>query len=160
MSSATIGGVAKEIAHTIEKSSPLFTSVTCYSNVFKNFFTYFPRVTHLLPLFSSKKVEDVLVADLYEKKKIESLSHDDLSIIWEGDRNSILEKLGMEYVITQLTLLLLSSVVAEQSGRFIAMDNSTSNAKRYLERLQLEFNKTRQAAITREVTESSASGCI
>jgi F-type H+-transporting ATPase subunit gamma len=50
----------------------------------------------------------------------------------------------------------LQSLLAEQAARFIAMDHSTTNAEKYLDRLTLQYNKSRQSLITREVAELSA----
>ena len=51
---------------------------------------------------------------------------------------------------------LFQSLLAEHAARFISMDSSTRNAKDMLESLQLNYNKLRQAKITRELTELSS----
>lgn len=68
----------------------------------------------------------------------------------------------MNFVIEQLlhnTLyyILFQSLIAEQSSRFIAMDNSTRNASKLLDTMRLNYNKLRQSKITRELTDLAGS---
>jgi len=53
--------------------------------------------------------------------------------------------------------LLFSSLLAEQSARFISMDNSTRNAENLLQSMKLQYNKRRQADITRELSDLTGS---
>lgn len=53
--------------------------------------------------------------------------------------------------------LLFSSLLAEQSARFISMDNSTRNAENLLVTMKLQYNKQRQADITRELADLTGS---
>ena len=48
---------------------------------------------------------------------------------------------------------LFDSLLGEQAARFIAMDGATRNANSLLESMKLEYNKLRQAKITKELTE-------
>ena len=52
---------------------------------------------------------------------------------------------------------LYESLLSEQSARFLSMDAATQNAQNLLNKMKLEYNKLRQANITRELTELSAS---
>jgi F-type H+-transporting ATPase subunit gamma len=49
--------------------------------------------------------------------------------------------------------MLLQSLTAEHAARFIAMDSSTTNAASLLDTMKLQYNKLRQAKITRELTD-------
>lgn len=68
----------------------------------------------------------------------------------------MLDYLSILYVRSVILNLLFQSLLAEQAARFLAMDNSTRNADKFLDKLVLQYNKQRQALITREVSELSA----
>ena len=57
------------------------------------------------------------------------------------------------YVEVSIYQAVLEAIASEHSARMIAMRNATENAKDLVQSLTLSFNKARQAAITREVTE-------
>lgn len=67
------------------------------------------------------------------------------------------EKLREEYFITQISFILLRSLLAEQASRFLSMDSATRNADSLLASMKLDYNKLRQALITRELTDLSTS---
>ena len=73
--------------------------------------------------------------------------------ILEPDENTLVNTLVPIYIKTIVYSKLLESEVCEQAARCNAMDNATNNAKELLEDLQIEFNKARQGAITKEITE-------
>jgi len=73
--------------------------------------------------------------------------------IFEPDPSGILEQLLPRFVEVQLYQALLEMQASEQSARMIAMRNATENATELVDSLTLTYNKARQAAITREVTE-------
>lgn len=73
--------------------------------------------------------------------------------IYEPSRAEILETLLPQYVNVQIWSALLESHAAEHAARMVAMDNATTNARDLIASLQLEYNKARQAAITKEMLE-------
>ncbi|RMF35082.1 MAG: ATP synthase F1 subunit gamma [Chlorobiota bacterium] len=73
--------------------------------------------------------------------------------IYEPSRAAILEALLPQYVNVQLWSALLESHAAEHAARMVAMDNATTNARDLIASLQLEYNKARQASITKEMLE-------
>jgi len=73
--------------------------------------------------------------------------------IYEPDAQDILKSLLPKYLETHILRILLESNAAEQAARMTAMDNATENANELLKDLQLLFNKTRQAMITKEMLE-------
>lgn len=75
---------------------------------------------------------------------------------FEPDPESILTELIPLYLQTQIFQKRLETIASEYSARMIAMKNATENAKELKEDLVIEFNKTRQTAITRELAEISA----
>jgi F-type H+-transporting ATPase subunit gamma len=73
--------------------------------------------------------------------------------IFEPDPQSILEELLPRYVEVLIYEAILEMGASEQSARMVAMRNANQNAQDLIKDLTLDYNKTRQAAITREVTE-------
>ncbi len=73
--------------------------------------------------------------------------------IYEPGAFEILNSLLPKYFETYILRVLLESNAAEQAARMTAMDNATENANELLKDLQLLFNKTRQAMITKEMLE-------
>jgi len=73
--------------------------------------------------------------------------------IYEPSRAEILEALLPRYLNVQIWSALLESHAAEHAARMVAMDNATTNARDLISSLQLEYNKARQAAITKEMLE-------
>jgi F-type H+-transporting ATPase subunit gamma len=73
--------------------------------------------------------------------------------IFEPDPKSILEELLPRYVEVLIYEAILEMQASEQSARMVAMRNANQNAQDLIKDLTLVYNKTRQAAITREVTE-------
>ncbi|MCF7810729.1 ATP synthase F1 subunit gamma [bacterium] len=73
--------------------------------------------------------------------------------IFEPDPQGVLNKLIPMHVNVQLWRVMLESYAAEQAARMSAMDNATKNAVELVDALTLQFNKARQAAITKEILE-------
>jgi F-type H+-transporting ATPase subunit gamma len=76
-----------------------------------------------------------------------------IDYIFEPDPKSILEELLPRYVEVLIYEAILEAQASEQSARMVAMRNANQNAQDLIKDLTLVYNKTRQAAITREVTE-------
>jgi F-type H+-transporting ATPase subunit gamma len=68
----------------------------------------------------------------------------------------VMDRFLHHYLYVQLLHAAFESFVSEHAARMIAMDAATSNAAQMIEELTLEFNKARQAAITKEITEITA----
>jgi F-type H+-transporting ATPase subunit gamma len=72
---------------------------------------------------------------------------------FEPDEETILARLLPQNLAVQLYRTLLESGAGEQGARMAAMDNATRNAGEMIDRLTLNYNRTRQANITRELIE-------
>ena len=72
---------------------------------------------------------------------------------YEPDEESILEALLPRYVDTVILSALLENAAGEMGARMAAMDNATRNAGELIDDLNLEYNRTRQAKITKELIE-------
>ncbi len=75
---------------------------------------------------------------------------------YEPSREAVLEELVPRFVEVQLYQALLESIASEHSARMIAMRNANDNAKELVRDLTLTYNKARQAAITKEISEIAA----
>lgn len=136
-----ISGRIVEIISTAQKP---YSSVIVISNALKTFFVQRPLSTTILPLSSTA-----------HDAAAQSTGGEDYT--WEQQPGEILDDLALQYLTATMYRLLFQSLLAEQAARFISMDNATRNAKQLLEDTQLQYNKLRQAKITRELTELSAS---
>jgi F-type H+-transporting ATPase subunit gamma len=139
--------ITNEITKIIMGNENNFSSITAYSNFFKNFFIQNPKKTILTPFELDKK-------NLHKEQQKRIL---DDNLIWEGNKNEIVNFIALKYLRTKILNLLFQSLYSEQASRFLAMENATSNADKFLEKLTLEYNKSRQSLITKELLELSAS---
>ena len=73
--------------------------------------------------------------------------------IFEPEKNRIIEDLIPQTLKTQLLKSVLESNASEQGSRMTAMSQATDNAGELLKELKLTYNRTRQAAITKEILE-------
>ncbi len=117
-----------------------FDLVMIYSNLFVNVIKQIPTLKQILPIQPPK--------DMAKQK-----SQFKADYIFEPDRKSILDELLPKYLEVQLWRTLLESNTAENAARMIAMDNATTNANELMKYLELQFNKARQAKITKEMLE-------
>jgi F-type H+-transporting ATPase subunit gamma len=73
--------------------------------------------------------------------------------IYEPDAESILNGLLKRYVEAMIYQAVAENMASEQSARMVSMKAASDNAKNVIGELQLDYNKTRQAAITKELSE-------
>jgi len=73
--------------------------------------------------------------------------------LYEPTPEAILNSILPKHIEVQLYRSMLESQASEMGARMTAMDSATRNAKDMIERLTLKFNKQRQAAITKEISE-------
>ena len=73
--------------------------------------------------------------------------------IFEPDKNSLLEYLIPSILQTTFQKFLLDTHASEHGARMTAMDNATENAQELLQELKISYNKARQEAITKELSE-------
>jgi F-type H+-transporting ATPase subunit gamma len=71
--------------------------------------------------------------------------------VYEPNKAELLDRIVRRYLANQLFMNILESVASEHGARMTAMENATDNATEMIQNLTLEYNKARQAAITREL---------
>lgn len=155
LGSSNIAPLADDLINKITQQVPHYSSVHVFSNEAKSFFIQRPIVTSLLPLqlddqATSEKANNIAS---HQTALLSSMQED---VIWEQDLPTVLSFLAQQYLKSSMMQLLFFALRAEHAARFLAMENSTNNAEKYLERLTLQFNKLRQALITKEVSELTA----
>jgi len=127
--------VGKIIIDNFERTE--FDVCTIFYNKFKNVITQIPQVQQIIPLKASE-VEGNSSEDNYE---------------FEPEEDEILSNLLPKNISTQIFKAMLENSASEQGSRMSAMDNATRNAGEMVDKLTIEYNRSRQAAITKELIE-------
>ena len=127
--------VGKMIIENFEKEE--FDVCTIFYNKFKNVITQIPQEQQIIPLKTSE-AEENSSEDNYE---------------FEPDEDEILSNLLPKNISTQIFKAMLENSASEQGSRMSAMDNATRNAGEMVDKLTIVYNRSRQAAITKELIE-------
>jgi F-type H+-transporting ATPase subunit gamma len=88
-----------------------------------------------------------------EVMKDESVSSGTWDFLYEPDAKSVLDQLLVRYLETVVYQAASENIASEQSARMVAMKAASDNARNIIDELQLVYNKSRQAAITKELSE-------
>ncbi len=107
-----------------------------FYNQFKNVITQIPQAQQIIPL--NNEEEENSSEESYE---------------FEPDEDEILSNLLPKNISTQIFKAMLENSASEQGSRMSAMDNATRNAGEMVDKLTIEYNRSRQAAITKELIE-------
>ena len=73
--------------------------------------------------------------------------------LYEPDARRVIDELMIRYIEALVLQAVAENMASEQSARMVAMKAASDNAKKMIEELQLVYNKTRQAGITKEISE-------
>ena len=109
-----------------------------FYNKFKNVITQIPQEQQIIPMENSNKKEEKKSENYYE---------------FEPEENEILDDLLPRNISTQIFKAFLENAASEQGSRMTAMDNATRNAGDLVDKLTITYNRSRQAAITKELIE-------
>lgn len=107
------------------------------SNRFVNTMTQRPTMLQLLP------AETVDAADLQER----------WDYIYEPAADELIASYMLRYIESQVYRAAIENLACEMAARMVAMKSATDNAGKLIDELQLIYNKARQAAITKEISE-------
>ncbi len=94
-----------------------------------------------------------VIEPLLPIKPIEKETVDKREILFEPSPEEILQTLLKKYVQNQVYVSWLDTIAGEHAARMTSMDAATKNAGEIIDKLQLHYNRTRQAAITGELIE-------
>ena len=128
--------IGKEIMHLFQNNE--FDKCILFYNNFKNVITQIPQAQQIIPVkndTSKNQREDVL------------------SYEFEPEEDEILEDLLPKNISTQVFKAFLENAASEQGSRMTAMDNATRNAGELVDKLTINYNRSRQASITKELIE-------
>lgn len=115
------------------------------SNEFISTMSQEPRIQQILPLVASEDTE---------------LQHHWDYIYEPDDAPALLNTLLTRYIESQTYRSVTENIACEMAARMLAMRNATDNAAELISSLQLAYNKARQAAITRELSEIVAGASV
>ena len=115
-----------------------FDVCTIFYNKFKSVISQEPQAQQIIPveILQEDKNNDV-----------------DTQYDFEPDENEILEHLLPQNITTQIFKAFLENAASEQGSRMSAMDNATRNAGDLIDKLTINYNRSRQASITKELIE-------
>ena len=128
--------IGKEIIDLFKQKE--FDKCLLFYNNFKNVITQIPQSQQIIP---AEKINSDTKTDnnnLYE---------------FEPDEDEILEDLLPKNISTQIFKAFLENAASEQGSRMTAMDNATRNAGDLVDKLTINYNRSRQASITKELIE-------
>ncbi len=128
--------IGKKVIELYEQEQ--FDKCFIFYNNFKNVITQIPQAEQIIPTFIKKddKIEENVFT--YE---------------FEPDEDEILEDLLPKNVSVQILKAFLENAASEQGSRMTAMDNATRNAGDLVDKLTINYNRSRQASITKELIE-------
>ena len=115
-----------------------FDKCVLFYNNFKNVITQIPQAQQIIPT---------------EKKLAVEENKNSISYEFEPDEDEILEDLLPKNISTQVFKAFLENAASEQGSRMTAMDNATRNAGDLVDKLTINYNRSRQASITKELIE-------
>ena len=115
-----------------------FDKCILFYNNFKNVITQIPQAQQIIPA---------------EKKLAVEENKNSISYEFEPDEDEILEDLLPKNISTQVFRAFLENAASEQGSRMTAMDNATRNAGDLVDKLTINYNRSRQASITKELIE-------
>ena len=118
----------------------------CYTR-FINTMKQEPVIQQLLPLSAS-----VMQAETKASEATSGAKHG-WDYIYEPDAQAVIDDLLVRYVEALVYQAVAENMASEQSARMVAMKSATDNAGSVIAELKLIYNKTRQAAITKELSE-------
>ena len=104
---------------------------------------------HFISVISQKPIIEQLLPIISH----ESEPTDERETIFEPSAEYILETLLRKYIENQIYVSWLDTIAGEHAARMTSMDAATKNAGEMIEKLQLHYNRSRQAAITSELIE-------
>ena len=127
--------IGNEIINLFKKNE--FDKCILFYNNFKNVITQIPQAQQIVPADKTPI-----------KENEQSLSYE-----FEPEEDEILEDLLPKNISTQVFKAFLENAASEQGSRMTAMDNATRNAGDLVDKLTINYNRSRQASITKELIE-------
>jgi F-type H+-transporting ATPase subunit gamma len=128
--------VGKKIIQLFNESQ--FDVCKIFYNQFKNVMTQIPQEQQIIPVETNLNEKEEILGNYYE---------------FEPEESEILDNLLPRNISTQIFKAMLENAASEQGSRMTAMDSATRNAGDLVDKLTITYNRSRQAAITKELIE-------
>lgn len=141
LSQSTLDSSAKQLAAYVAENSYRYNNVIAFRNLNHGIFSQIPEKLVLYPFPQAEATNDL---DQY---------------IFEEPIANVASTLCYQTLQATMSLVLFQSLFAEQAARFQSMDSATRNAQDLLDLTMRNYNKLRQAKITKELTELVSSFC-
>ncbi|MBV2359080.1 F0F1 ATP synthase subunit gamma [Thalassococcus sp. CAU 1522] len=129
-------GIAKDVLARFDAGE--FDVATIFYNRFQSVISQIPTAQQIIPASYETEGAEEGASTLYD---------------YEPDEEAILADLLPRGVATQIFTALLENGASEQGARMSAMDNATRNAGEMIDKLTIQYNRSRQAVITNELIE-------
>jgi len=131
---------AEDVGNVIIKlfNESQFDVCKIFYNKFKNVISQIPQEQQIIPIENNNQKDTEEKKNFYE---------------FEPEENEILNNLLPRNIATQIFKAFLENSASEQGSRMTAMDNATRNAGDLVDKLTITYNRSRQAAITKELIE-------
>jgi F-type H+-transporting ATPase subunit gamma len=111
-----------------------------------------PDMRTLLPMASAENLR----AEARSRAPQAVAEHRRIDFLFEPDPATVMDRLVLYFLDFRVAQLLQEAKASEHSARMVAMKNATDNAQQLVKQLTLEYNKLRQANITKELLEISS----
>jgi F-type H+-transporting ATPase subunit gamma len=111
-----------------------------------------PDMRTLLPMASAENLQ----AEARSQVPQAAAEHRRIDFLFEPDPATVMDRLVLYFMDFRVAQLLQEAKASEHSARMVAMKNATDNAQQLVKQLTLEYNKLRQANITKELLEISS----
>ncbi len=128
--------IGNEIIYLFDKNE--FDKCFLFYNNFKNVITQIPQSQQIIPAEGDTMESEESTTTLFE---------------FEPEEDEILDELLPKNISTQIFKAFLENAASEQGSRMTAMDNATRNAGDLVDKLTINYNRSRQASITKELIE-------
>lgn len=129
-----------------------YKKVVVFYNYYVNTIRQIPISRELLPL-TDVSIEKYFRDILWDDFKYSDNKNDESAYLVEPSLHDLLEEVLPMLVDSMFFDILIESKASEHSSRMIAMKNAKDNANKFASKLVLQYNKARQAAITKEISE-------
>lgn len=136
---STLSSLSEQLSSYIHKHWLSYDEIIFIRNKPVSFFVQKPEIVSLITTQASSSAQDE--TDTY---------------LWLAAPEQLLKELHETYLRISVETMLFESLLAEQAARFQSMDSATRNAESLLETMKRQYNKLRQAKITKELIELSA----
>ena len=146
----TLGRIMNVIGEPVDEAGPVKVLLDAYAE--GKVKTVYLCYTKFINTMRQESVVEQLLPLTAERLQADNDQHG-WDYIYEPDAQTVIDDLMVRYVEALVYQAVAENMASEQSARMVAMKAATDNAGSVIDELKLVYNKTRQAAITKELSE-------